>query len=264
LAGFGYGAGVLRFAFDLVGLANELPVPDSTRSKATDKPLPDDLAGKETVKYLQRTKRAVQLILSNEKLSLGLHPALYFYTAGGTFQAAALHNAIAWVLDLEKRGKLQWFLNVRGAFEEIVLSHPVVIKPESHKLGSGTRTRSKMLALFARLLELLTKNQDPEWAWKSIVEESPDLAVEDKKEKEKSAKGKSGGRFTRGAKSAAFLAGLPNISRCKLCGGLLHRNGMVADHEEERAAGGSSSSQNARWVHPACNSNRKKMNEQAK
>ena len=35
LAGFGYGPSVLRFSFDLVGLVNSLPVPDSTRSKGS-------------------------------------------------------------------------------------------------------------------------------------------------------------------------------------------------------------------------------------
>ena len=101
LAGFGYGSGVLRLAFDLVGLTNELAVPDSTKGKNDDESkLEDDEVGTDTLEYLSKTRRALRLILSNEKLSLGLHPALYFYTAGGAFQPAALHNAIAWFLDL--------------------------------------------------------------------------------------------------------------------------------------------------------------------
>ena len=79
LAGLGYGASVIRLAFDLVALTNRLPVPDSTRRKAPGAPMPDDVQGSDTLSYLRRTKRLVQFILSNEAYSLGLHPALYFY-----------------------------------------------------------------------------------------------------------------------------------------------------------------------------------------
>jgi 5-methylcytosine-specific restriction endonuclease McrA len=263
LAGFGYGAGALRFAFDLVGLTNELPVPDSTKGKGTDAPLPDDLVGVATVEYLIKARRAIRLILSNEKLSLGLHPALYFYTAGGAFQPAALHNAIAWLLNLERRGKIQDFLNVRGLFEELALTHPAVIKPAAHLLGSGARTRSKMLALFDRTLAILIATPDPIAAWKKLVREFPHLAEDEREQKQEATKGKSGGKFNRGAKNAAALSELSHVSKCEICGGLLHKNGKVVDHKQARSSGGRSSSANARWVHPACNSNREK-NEQNK
>lgn len=264
LAGFGYGVGALRLAFDLVGLANELSVPDSTKGKGDDKAsLPDDEVGEETVGYLLKARRAIRLILSNEKLSLGLHPALYFYTAGGAFQPPALHNAIAWFLDLEKRNKIQDFLDVRGPFEGLMISHPVVSKPATHKLGSGVRTRNKMLALFERTLELLTANRDPERAWRRLAKEFPHLVADEQEQKEESNKGGVGAKFSRGAKNAAALSDLSSVPKCALCGGLLHKNGKVVDHKEKRSAGGRSSSSNARWVHPACNSNREK-NEQRK
>ena len=260
LAGFGYGSGVLRLAFDIVGLANGLPVPDSTRAKGDETQLQDDQIGTETLEYLTKARRVVKLILSNEPLSLGLHPALYFYTAGGTFQAPALLNCIAWFLDLEKRGKIQQFLKVRGAFENLMISHPAVIKPATHKLGSGSRTRSKMLELFERALELLSANKDPARAWKRLVKEFPYLAADEEEQVEAAHnKGKSGGKFSRSTKSAASLSDLSNIQKCVLCGGLLHKNGKVVDHKEPRSGRGSSASANARWVHPACNSNRQAM-----
>ena len=256
LAGFGYGPNVLRFAFDLVGLVNSLPVPDSTRSKGADEPLPDDDIGRDTINYLRAVRKALKLILSNDKSSLGLHPALYFYTAGGAFQPAALHNIMTWVLDLERRGKLNSFLRVRGAFEKLLLDHPVVVKPAAHKLGSGTRTRSKMLAILGRSLELLTDNPDVDAAWEKLSEEFVHLASDEEDETEVSSKGKPGAKFSRGAKSAAQFLELSGVSKCGLCGGLLHRNGKVVDHIVEKSQGGTSSSSNARWVHPICTSNR--------
>jgi hypothetical protein len=262
LAGFGYGAGTVRFAFDLVGLVNELPVPDSTRSKGGLVALPDDESGAETIRYLQNVRRAVRLVLSNEAMSLGLHPALYFYTAGGTFQPAALHNMLVWVLDLEKRRKLQQFLDVRGAFEALMLAHPVVIKPETHALGSGARTRSRMLTILNRLLDLFSKSPNPARAWKHLTGEFPQLLADEAAELEKAKKGAGGARFSRGAKSAGYLADLPTVPKCALCGGLLHRNGRVTDHKSERRVGGSSARINAQGAHPACNSNRQKSDEQ--
>jgi 5-methylcytosine-specific restriction endonuclease McrA len=257
LAGFGYGSGVLRFAFDLVGLANELSVPDSTRSKADEAgQFTDDASGRDTLEYLNKARQAVRLILSNEKVSLGLHPALYFYTAGGAFQSASLHNAIVWFMSLEKRGKIRDFLKVRGAFEKLIISHPVVVKPAAHKLGSGARTRGKMIALFERTIEILTANKDPEKAWKKLQREFPHLADDELDQKEESQKGRPGAKFSRGAKNAASFSDLATIPKCRLCGGLLHKNGKVVDHAVPRSAGGSSASANARWVHPRCNSER--------
>jgi hypothetical protein len=213
------------------------------------------------VKYLQRVKKAIQLILSNDASSLGLHPALYFYTAGGSFQPAALHNAMAWFLGLDKRGKLLQFLKVRKAFEDMIIAHPVIVKPAAHKLGSGARTRGRMLELFDRLLEILSKRAaSPERVWKKLADEFPHLVADEKDEREASRGGKPGEKFGRGAKSAASLRSLPGLERCALCGGLLHRNGKVVDHATERSKGGSSAARNARWVHPICNSNREKMN----
>lgn len=256
LAGFGYGPSVLKFAFDLVGLVNKLPVPDSTRNKPSDESLPEDNIGKQTVTYLRSVKKAVNLILSNDKSSLGLHPALYFYTAGGAFQPAALHNTLSWIMDLESRGKLNSFVRVRGLFEKVLLNHPVVVKPAAHKLGSGDRTRSKMVSILSRLLDLLVANPDTEIAWQQLCTDFPHLKTDEEDENESASRGKPAGKFSRGAKNAAQFLELANVSKCGLCGGLLHRNGKVVDHEIERSLGGSSSSSNARWVHPICTSNR--------
>ncbi|MGE0023635.1 MAG: HNH endonuclease family protein [Hyphomicrobium sp.] len=261
LAGVGYGSDLLRLSFDLVALTNSLPVPDSTRKGARDEPeLPDDNTGRDTVKYLMKVRRTLQLILSSQPPSLGLHPALYFYTAAGAFQQAALLNAIAWFLDLEKRGKLIQFLRVRGAFETLILDHPVLVKPAAHTLGSGARTRGTMITLFERTLEILTEKPDADKAWKSLTREFSHLADDDRDDKAKAKKGAPGKKLSRGAKSAAFLSNLAAAPRCELCGGLMHRNGMSGDHKVERSKRGSSASENARMTHPICNSDREKMN----
>jgi hypothetical protein len=116
-----------------------------------------------------------------------------------------------------------------------------------------------MIALFERAFELLTANPSPERAWKKLGNEFPHLVADEEDQKSEPHRGKPGTAFSRGAKSAASLSDLASIPKCKLCGGLLHKNGKVVDHKDERSAGGGSGSANARWVHPACNSNRQVM-----
>jgi hypothetical protein len=262
LAGFGYGSHVLPFAFDLVTRTNKLAVQDSTRRNSPTEELADDADGMKTVKYLQRIKHILQLICSNDARSLGLHPALYFYTPDGIFQAAALLNAADWFVDLESRGKLNDFLKARSKFETLILDHPVVVKPPAHALGSGVRTRARVISLYGRIFELLSGGKSASAVWKTIIEE-PDflfLKPDEREQQQALLSGAPGKRFGARAKSAGYFAqALPNALKCDLCGGILHINGMTADHKEEKSQGGSSASINARYVHPICNSNRKAM-----
>lgn len=254
LAGLGYGAGVIRLAFDLVALSNCLSVPDSTRKKPIVDDLPDDVTGVEAVTYLRKARRVVRLINSTDASSLGLHPALYCYTASGAFQPAALLNVVAWALDMEARDRLDKFRSVRGSFEDLLLAHPAIMKPAVHKLGSGKRTRSKQVALLNRAIDLLFHDASQEKAWEVLLLEHPYLRDEIKDDDE----GGAGKPFSSAAKSAVSLSDLGSASRCPLCRGLLHRNGKVVDHTVKKADGGSSHSKNGRWVHPICNSNRDK------
>jgi hypothetical protein len=58
LAGFGYGASTLPFAFDLISIANGIDVSDSTaKSKKTSENLQIDTDGKLTVKYIKAALR---------------------------------------------------------------------------------------------------------------------------------------------------------------------------------------------------------------
>ncbi|MFK4794796.1 DUF262 domain-containing protein [Sphingobium sp. ZW T5_29] len=253
LAGQGYGVQTIRLAFDLVALANGLTVPDSTRAKVSGEPTPPDNEGISTLNYLNRTLKAVRLILSNDPSSLGLHPALWFYTSNGTFQSAAFLNVMAWVLDLERRQKIDAFRAVRGQFEELLLAHPAVIKPATHRLGSGGRTRTKMLLVLNDTLEALSGGASAEETWGALKGKHSYLGQEDE---DGSDIADALGAFPASVKSAATLADLPQVPRCGLCGGLLHRNGKTLDHIKKKADGGSASLANARWVHPICNSNR--------
>ena len=256
LAGASHGPHALRLAFDLVALSNRLPVLDSTRSKSATETLPQDNAGDDTLNYLKRVKKVVGRILSDDPGSFGLHPALWFYNYNGQFQSAALLNVITWLNDLEKRDKLHTFRRLRGRFEDLILDHPTLIKPSTNKLGTGSRTRKTMVGVLDRTLVLLGETNDNAAVWDALSREFKALHRDEDEQAEAAKRGTAGGAFDLSVKNATTLADLRSVPRCKLCGGLKHRNGITLDHEEKRSDGGSSSLDNSRWVHPICNASR--------
>lgn len=258
LAGAAYGMGVVRLSFDLVVLAAGLKIPDSTsRSVTARDTLPADDTGEDTIRYLKRTRAELGRILSADPCSFGLHPALYFY-ASGVFQPAALLNMIAWFRAVEKRNALSSFRKVRGRFEALIMAHPVIMKPPTHLLGTGGRTRTKMLQLFDDVLDAVSQSDDLDAVWSSLGEKYKRLVGDEDEAAEMEYKGAPGGSFKTSTKNAITLGNLSSVDKCPLCDGLLHPNGMVMDHPVKKSEGGWSGVKDGRWVHPVCNSERDK------
>ena len=162
---------------------------------------------------------------------------------------------------MDEKGKINELIKIRDKFEEMILEHPAMMKLPIHRLGSGPRTRGTAVSLFGRIFELLSLNGAPaRGVWK-VITNQPEysfLISDEKEHQEATIAGAPGKPFSSKTKSAAYLAqALPSAPKCCLCGGLLHTNGITADHEVERSQGGSSAVANARYVHPFCNSNRK-------
>ena len=262
VAGFGYGSHVLPFAFDLINMSNELALPDSTRKGSDNENIPNDPDGKETIRQLSKVKELIQLLSSKHPGSLGLHPALYFYSPRGEFTSAAFFSIASWFADLDRKKNLLEFVKVREKFERLIIDHPVIVKPALHKLGTGGRTRPRMVALFEKILDLLSKQNDTKKVWDLVIAmpEFEFLLSDHKDQQREMTHGAPGAKFPRRAKTAGFLRqALPQALKCPLCEGIMHVNGMTSDHVVERSQGGTSADQNSRSVHPICNSNRSKI-----
>ncbi|MER8984227.1 DUF262 domain-containing protein [Mesorhizobium sp. M0843] len=256
LAGAEYGMGVVRLCFDLVTLANGLKVAGSSSGSVTREAFPADETGSDTRLYLKRVRREIWRVLSNEPSSFGLHPGLYFYSSAGAFQPVALLNMIAWLRELEKRNALAKFRKARGRFEALVMAHPVIMKPPLHLLGTGGRSRPKMLKLFDDVLEAVAASDDLDAVWRSLGEDYKRLIGDEIEEADTVEAGAPGGTFKTETKSAVSLLELSSVPKCPLCGGLLHPNGKVMDHRDKKEHGGWSGVKDGRWVHPVCNSER--------
>ena len=242
MAGGGYGPPVLPFIFDLVGLLNNVP--------SSMEEFPADESGEKTIHYLINTRDMVWRLCSNHASSLGLHPALYFYSRLGSFQPIMLLS-FALLFEGWTADNFKAFTRVRSPIELFLLSYRGI--PEAaHRLGGGSRGRPRMVEFFTKLIADFTKGKTQEQVYNSLARKR-DLSflVADSRRDASSGDGK----FTRETKNAAFLRdALPKAPTCPTCGGFLHRNGMQVGHKKHKRDGGPGSIGNAQMQHPFCNS----------
>ncbi len=250
MAGQGYGSHVLPFIFDLVSILNDAPLAQSQRKRGVKEEAPsEDGDGSETIKALSKAREMVWRICSVHPSSLGLHPALYFYSPGGVFQPAALLSFAVlfkgWDTDEFKK-----FTSVRSKFEEFLLAHRGITEAV-RKLGSGGRSRPRITAFYRTVLDHIRDGKTPSQAHALLLKNSEFAFMFADMPDGKTSTGK----FTRDVKGGAFLRdALPTAPKCPTCGGILHRNGMHTGHKEHRREGGVGSLSNAYMQHPFCNS----------
>ena len=138
VAGKGYNA--LQFVFFLVNICNSIPIPKSTTEKKTAKALPPDLTGEQTLTFLKKVKKDIELLTTNDRGSLGLHPAVYFYANSGSFLPAAFLAALEFVKELDRKNKKKDFIRVRKEVENYLFEHRTFISMTVSRLGSGGRS----------------------------------------------------------------------------------------------------------------------------
>jgi Protein of unknown function DUF262 len=250
VAGNGYGPHILPMLFDLVNVVNDVAIPDSSNKRVTKDELKEDADGTVTIKYLTSVREMVRRICSNHPSSLGLHPALYFYSPSGVFQAGAL-LAFTTLFKGWDTADFKSFAKARSKFEQFLLAHRGVTDAV-RKLGSGTRSRPRILAFYKKIISNIEKGKSTAQIYKLLSKDKDFafLVVE-----EPPTQGKLGGKFNRETKGGAFLRdALPSAHKCPKCGGLLHRNGMQAGHRVARRSSGSNAITNAQIEHPFCNS----------
>ena len=250
VGGAGYGPKSLPFVFDLINLINNSPAPATpTKREATDG-VETDSTGDDTLRYLRETRRILRRICSSHPSSLGLHPALYFYARSGTFQPGAMFALIDLIRDWDTPEYLS-FTSVRSGFETFLLSNRNFTEAV-RKLGSGARSRPRVVSLYRRVLAELADGSKPMEIAERLAKDpnfdffiapAPvDLGADD-------------GSFSRDTKGAAFIqSALPTAPRCPTCQGLLHHNGMQVGHVVARRDGGEGVLTNSMMQHPFCNS----------
>lgn len=252
VAGKGYNS--LPFVFDLVNLANDQKITDSTAKRPIKEELPKDAAGQVTIQYLKRVENLVGRVTGIEPRSYGVHPLVYFYSRTGTFQPVAFFAVARMLKGLEEREMAHKFRDVRSKFENYLIEHREGISIILHKLGSGTRSLARMEAYFERVLQALLDGATDEEVRVGLAgEQEWRFLFQDRGPSETHDQPTPRGSFNRNTKSATVISqGLASALKCGLCGGYVHRNSMHVDHKQRRSDGGLNSMDNAQVAHPIC------------
>ncbi|MCF8710159.1 hypothetical protein [Rhizorhapis sp. SPR117] len=212
----------------------------------------DDPDGESTINYLNNVRKTLRRILSNHASSLGLHPALYFYSKNGTFQPAALLSYVTLFNDWDTK-EFKQFTSIREKFEKFILTNSGVTEAIK-TLGSGARSRPRVANLYREIIRLLVGGKTVEEATNILSENDLyDFLV--RVEPVRDLFAADGAAFSRDIKSATFLKdAIPSAPRCPTCGGYMHRNGMQTGHITARRSGGKATLANSAIQHPFCNS----------
>jgi hypothetical protein len=226
--------------FDLVNIANDVQVADSTRKqKGKDEALTVDPDGNVTISYLTITRDLLRRICSKHASSLGIHPAIYFYSPNGVFQASALLSFVSLIKSWETND-FKEFSEVRASVESFLLENNI-IREAIGRLGSGIRSRPRIVSLYKSMIKEFRGGNNPKDFYASLSNNAEfSFLLAPHSTPTTVYLESTGGKFTRGT--------------CPTCGGIMHVNGMQVWHIRPRREGGTGELVNSQMQHPFCNS----------
>lgn len=243
-AGQSYSGYSLPLVFDLVNIANDI------KQDKTNNEIKDDLDGAESIRFLKNTRKIVNRVTGTHPSSLGLHPAVYFYSQTGRYQPGAFLGMALWLKEMEKRNYYSKFTAQRKQFEEFILGHKTFASQATINQRGGYSGAKRLQELYQTILECLiagkdiisTLQADKRFSFlKTDEEQDIDLST-------------SRLEFSTETKSATFLRNaLGSALRCRICQGLIYSGSISIDHIQRKADGGTGSPENAQLTHPYCN-----------
>lgn len=259
IAGSINSASSLSLIFNFVNIVNGIKIKnesvDSSTVAITDEKnniLEDDTDGTITIDFLRKCRKVARRINSIHPSSLGLHPAVYFYSLNnGNHKTASFFAVTSLMLDFEKNDTYKKFIAVRYDFEKFLLKYDFFIQQIVRKyrsaMDSYEHLKNYFLILIEKMLEGKTEEQiiteitkDPKFKYLKVEIETK-TQVEEKE-------------FSSGTKSAIFIReALPMALQCKICNGFIHKSSISIDHIQRKEDGGMGVIDNAQLTHPYCN-----------
>ncbi|WNG19333.1 HNH endonuclease family protein [Cystobacter fuscus] len=211
----------------------------------------DDIDGSKTIEYLKRCRRVARLLSSKEPSSLGLHPAIYFYSWTGKQQPILLLVVTKLIMDLELHKKLPAFIAVRRPFEEFLLKNKPLINQVVRKYGTKGSGKKHLLDFYQYLLNAFSDTVDAGEVLARLAS-APHYSFIQPGEIAYSSS--SGAQFSSDVKSGVIIQECFKAAlRCAICGGFVPSQAISIDHKKRRVEGGSSDAANAQVAHPYCN-----------
>ena len=253
VAGHGYGSQTLPLIFDFVNIANGIQVVDTSRSKGaklrpTEQSTPQEA---ETLNVLQNAAKIARQMTGVHPSSLGLHPAVYFYSSNGRHQPTAVLAMAQFVKDIVATDRLIDFCKARKSFEDFLLDHKVFINQLTVKYGSMAKGFRQIRDYYWFLFEHCLSNPEVSKIEKALAEHDRfQILVKENPIKTKQAK-----PFSAEARQLKLISDtLNNALVCGVCGAKIDNKSMHLDHIKDKSTGGLGSLDNGQWAHPYCDS----------
>ncbi len=242
IGGKGYSNQSPLLIFEFVNLVNNV--------KSDDK-LVEDNDGNSTVEFLKRSRKIANLINSTHPSSLGLHPAVYFYSRSGRHKTASFFAIADFVMELEQKNKLKDFIFIREKFEDLLLDYDYVVQQILRNYRSSSNAIPHIKNFYKHLMAEL-QNVEKDQAIKNVLLKDEYKFIKADEFEDSSI---SSNVFSNETKSAVFITeALDKALRCKICKSRIHTNSMTFDHKQRKEDGGLGNPQNAQIAHPFCNS----------
>ncbi|QYJ89154.1 GmrSD restriction endonuclease domain-containing protein [Shewanella halotolerans] len=238
LAGKGYSSRTLPLIFDLVRLSNNV----------SEKEVSEDTDGKETIQYLKNVNKVIRRFTTTHPSSLGLHPAVYFYSEKGRYQPTAFMAWIEIVKDFERKGFFNKFTDMRERLEAALIEYKYFTNQVTLKYGSGLKGYLQLRDVYDKMIELVADEVDVANIGGQLKNNFSYLNVEYRGDQPQSKD------FNENTKSEVFLkSALQSANKCRICNGYIHVKSISIDHVDRKEDGGIGVADNGQITHPYCN-----------
>lgn len=213
---------------------------------------PEDEDGSQTISLLKQFNRVIGWVSGNDHQSLGLHPAIYFYSEQGRHLPdllVGLVHLFAKKLHANHKDFFRIFTDVRPQLEQTLIKNKFLITQALQSVRSTTRY-VRVADFLDQLILALKRGEKPsEAAIARMItqgETSKVLALH---------RTKTGADFKNETKSAAFIRQtIKSATKCTICGGYLDpQKSMSYDHVKRKSDGGKGDVDNCDLTHHYCN-----------
>lgn len=235
-----YSSPALRMIFDFITLCVDTISSD------------DDQTGIKTLEYLKRCRRVMRLTLSNHVSSLGLLPAVYFYSWTGNQQPILFLVMVSLLIQWDRAGKLNEFTERREKFERFLSSNRTLTAQVIRKYGTKDSGVNHLERFYKDILSAIEDGVDvPQIA--DRLQSLPGYGY--LQPEESPYDGVVPTRMSSQVKAGLTMKKLLETApRCALCHGFVPSQAITVDHIERLQDGGKTTSENTQLAHPYCNS----------
>lgn len=243
IGGKGYSSQSPLLIFEFVNLVNKT-------NTNNDK---EDTDGSLTVEFLKRSRKIAYLINANHISSLGLHPAVYFYSKTGRHKTASFFAITDFIMELESKSKLKEFISIREKFEDLLIEYDFAIQQILRQFRGSSNALPHIKSFYLKLMkELIATDNNKEVSIKNVLADDEFKFVKINESDDFEILSKD---FSDETKSSVFITeALDKALRCKICNARIHTNSVSFDHIIRKEDGGIGEIDNAQIAHPYCNS----------